>query len=74
MRACELECFPCLQQAGGLKAGHGPVLVTGAAGGLGQMAVSILSHRGYDVIASTGRMAEQETMLRALGAKEVIGR
>jgi acrylyl-CoA reductase (NADPH) len=59
--------------AGELRPSHGPVLVTGAAGGLGQLAIAILKARGFDVIASSGRPA-LETHLRALGAGEVIGR
>lgn len=57
----------------GLRPGDGPVLVTGAAGGVGSMAVSILSARGHEAVASTGRRAE-EPWLRRLGAAQVIGR
>jgi len=57
----------------GLRPGHGPVLVTGAAGGVGSMAVSMLSTRDYEVVASTGRRAEAP-WLRSLGAAEVVGR
>ncbi len=46
---------------------RGPVIVTGAAGGVGSVAVSILSKLGYHVIASTGR-ASEEAWLRDLGA------
>lgn len=52
---------------------RGPVIVTGAAGGVGSVAVSILSKLGYHVIASTGRFAE-EGYLKELGAAEVISR
>jgi acrylyl-CoA reductase (NADPH) len=51
----------------------GPVLVTGAAGGVGSVAVSLLSNLGYQVIASTGR-PEEESYLESLGASEVINR
>jgi acrylyl-CoA reductase (NADPH) len=51
----------------------GPVVVTGAAGGVGSIAVAILSKLGYRVIASTGR-AEQEGFLRSLGAQEIVNR
>mgnify|MGYP001263546114 CR=1 FL=1 len=51
----------------------GPVLVTGAAGGVGSIAVAVLARLGYHVIASTGR-PEQEAFLRALGASEIIER
>ena len=51
----------------------GPVVVTGAAGGVGSVATSVLAKLGYHVIASTGRAAEAE-YLRHLGAAEVIDR
>ncbi|MER8992796.1 oxidoreductase [Mesorhizobium sp. M0074] len=52
---------------------RGPVVVTGAAGGVGSVAVSILSSLGYHVIASTGRAAESPYLID-LGAAEVISR
>ncbi len=57
----------------GLSPADGPVLVTGATGGVGSMAVSLLASRGYEVVASTGKAAEHP-YLRALGAASVIGR
>ena len=51
----------------------GEILVTGATGGVGSIAVAILAHRGYRVVASTGKIAE-EAYLKALGAAEVIDR
>ncbi len=51
----------------------GPVLVTGAAGGVGSIAVSVLAKLGYHVIGSTGR-PEEEGYLKSLGAAEVINR
>ena len=57
----------------GLKPGDGEVLVTGAAGGVGSVAVAILSGWGHTVVASTGRQEEAD-YLRALGAAEVIDR
>jgi acrylyl-CoA reductase (NADPH) len=57
----------------GLKPSHGPVVVTGAAGGVGSVAIAILSKLGYHVIASTGRASETD-YLRGLGAAEVIDR
>lgn len=51
----------------------GPVVVTGAAGGVGSVAVSILSKLGYYVIASTGRPGEAE-YLKGLGAAEIVPR
>jgi acrylyl-CoA reductase (NADPH) len=57
----------------GLKPGSGPVLVTGATGGAGSIAVSILHKRGYQVTASTGK-ASEHAYLRELGASEIIDR
>jgi len=50
-----------------------PVLVTGASGGVGSVAVAILANLGYQVAASTGR-PEQHEYLRGLGASEIIDR
>jgi acrylyl-CoA reductase (NADPH) len=52
---------------------HGPVIVTGAAGGLGSIAVALLANLGFAVHASTGRPAEAD-YLRELGAREIIER
>jgi len=57
----------------GLTPQHGPVVVTGAAGGVGSVAVALLSKLGFHVIASTGRQAEAD-YLRDLGAAEIIDR
>ncbi len=57
----------------GLDPSQGPVIVTGATGGVGSMAVDMLSASGYQVTAMTGK-AHDEPYLRALGATEVIGR
>jgi acrylyl-CoA reductase (NADPH) len=57
----------------GLKPDGGEVLVTGAAGGVGSVAVAILSNLGYHVVASTGR-PEQREYLMGLGAAELIER
>lgn len=51
----------------------GPVLVTGASGGVGSMAVAVLARHGYEVVASTGK-ADEHDYLRRLGAAEVVGR
>jgi putative YhdH/YhfP family quinone oxidoreductase len=51
----------------------GPVLVTGAGGGLGSLAINILSYTGYHVIAATGKTEETE-YFNNLGAAEIIGR
>jgi acrylyl-CoA reductase (NADPH) len=57
----------------GLTPASGPVVVTGAAGGVGSVAIAILSKLGYHVIASTGRVSETD-YLKGLGAAEVIDR
>ena len=57
----------------GLTPKHGPIVVTGAAGGVGSVATAVLSKLGYHVIASTGRTSETP-YLRDLGAAEVIDR
>ncbi|MGB3273867.1 MAG: MDR family oxidoreductase [Xanthobacteraceae bacterium] len=57
----------------GLTPGDGPVVVTGAAGGVGSVAIALLAKLGYHVIASTGRAAEAD-YLRGLGAAEIIDR
>ena len=57
----------------GVKPDSGPVLVTGAAGGVGSVAVALLAGLGYQVIASTGR-ASEATYLKNLGAKEILDR
>ena len=57
----------------GVSKGQGEILVTGASGGVGSVAISILSSWGYDVVASSGKMHEAD-YLKALGAKEVIDR
>jgi NADPH2:quinone reductase len=57
----------------GLKTGAGPVIVTGATGGVGSIAVAILAGLGYDVTAVTGKDSEHE-YLKSLGAKAVMPR
>jgi acrylyl-CoA reductase (NADPH) len=57
----------------GLKPANGDILVTGANGGVGGVAIALLSKLGYRVVASTGRMNEAEA-LKQLGAAEVIDR
>lgn len=57
----------------GLKPGNGPVIVTGATGGVGSVAVACLSRLGYQVTALTGKDSEHE-YLRSLGAKAVLSR
>ena len=57
----------------GLTADRGPIVVTGAAGGVGSVAIAVLAKLGYRVIASTGRPQEAD-YLRDLGASEIIER
>ena len=65
-------CVMALQD-GGVQADAGKVLVTGAAGGVGSIAVSILAQLGYHVVAVTGR-PETHAYLTSLGAKEFLSR
>ncbi len=58
---------------GGLTPQRGDILVTGANGGVGSIAIAILSDLGYRVVASTGRLEEGD-YLRSLGAAEIIER
>jgi acrylyl-CoA reductase (NADPH) len=57
----------------GIKPDRGPVVVTGAAGGVGSVAIAILAKLGFHVIASTGRSLEAD-YLKSLGAAEIIDR
>jgi len=57
----------------GVTSERGPVVVTGAAGGVGSVAVALLAKLSYHVVASTGRMGEAD-YLKRLGAREVIDR
>lgn len=65
-------CVQALEQHG-VTPDRGEIVVTGAAGGVGSVAVFLLSRRGYTVVASTGRPAD-EGYLRDLGAVEIIER
>jgi len=65
-------CIMALQKHG-TKPSDGEVLVTGAAGGVGSFAVSLLSKLGFTVVASTGRLDEAD-YLKKLGANEIIER
>jgi acrylyl-CoA reductase (NADPH) len=65
-------CINKLQQMG-VTPDKGQVLVTGATGGVGSIAVALLSSMGYTVVASSGK-ADQTQMLREIGASEVIDR
>ena len=57
----------------GLTPGQGAVLVTGASGGVGSVAIALLAHAGFNVVASTGKTSETD-YLKALGASQVIDR
>jgi putative YhdH/YhfP family quinone oxidoreductase len=65
-------CVLALEDAG-VKPGMGEVLVTGAVGGVGSVAVALLAKLGYRVVASTGRVKAAD-YLRSLGAADVIAR
>lgn len=65
-------CVDKLEQAG-LTPEAGPVLVTGATGGVGSIAVALLARLGYSVAAATGK-AEQGEFLRQLGAQQIVPR
>lgn len=65
-------CVEKLEQAG-LTPSAGPVLVTGATGGVGSIAVALLASRGYEVVACSGK-ADAMEWLKSLGAREVIAR
>jgi acrylyl-CoA reductase (NADPH) len=65
-------CVMALERHG-ITPDRGPVVVTGAAGGVGSVATSLLARLGYHVVASTGR-AEEADYLKSLGAAEIIAR
>lgn len=58
----------------GVVPGAGEVLVTGAAGGVGSVAISLLAGRGYHVVASSGRIDDEGAYLKRLGAAELVDR
>lgn len=62
-----------VMERNGVTPDQGPVLVTGATGGVGSVAVNILAQKGYTVAASTGK-ADQHDYLRDLGASEILSR
>jgi acrylyl-CoA reductase (NADPH) len=65
-------CVMAIEQAGA-KPGQGEVVVTGATGGVGSIAIALLSRLGYEVVAVTGKITE-ESYLKKLGAIRVIDR
>ncbi|GLS83722.1 MDR family oxidoreductase [Paraferrimonas haliotis] len=66
-------CVQALQDAG-VSPENGEILVTGASGGVGSVAVVLLNALGYRVVAATGRVEENEPLLKRLGAERVIDR
>jgi len=66
-------CVIALEEQG-LTPSDGPVIVTGAAGGVGSVAVAVLAKLGFEVIASTGRAEAEGDYLRRLGAHTVVDR
>lgn len=66
-------CVQALQQ-GGVRPEDGEVLVTGASGGVGSVAVTLLAELGYKVVASSGRIEENGDLLRSLGASDLLPR
>jgi acrylyl-CoA reductase (NADPH) len=65
-------CVMAIEQ-GGAKPGQGEVVVTGATGGVGSIAIALLSRLGFNVVAVSGKLA-QEAYLKTLGASRVIDR
>ena len=65
-------CVLALEEAN-VRPDQGPVLVTGAAGGVGSVAVSLLARQGFRVLAATGR-PQEEPYLKGLGASEIVPR
>lgn len=65
-------CVLALEDVG-IKPNQGEIVVTGAAGGVGSVAIALLAKLGYTVVASSGRTSEAD-YLKSLGAAEVIGR
>lgn len=66
-------CVQALVDAG-IKPEDGEIVVTGASGGVGSVAVTLLAEMGYQVVAATGRVEENSELLKALGASRVIDR
>lgn len=66
-------CVEKLVRAG-LRPSDGEVLVTGATGGVGTIAIKLLSQLGYSVVAATGKVEQQADFLKQLGASQVINR
>jgi acrylyl-CoA reductase (NADPH) len=67
-------CVMALEEHGLTPTDQRQVVVTGAAGGVGSVAVAILAKRGYNVVASTGRADEEHDYLQSLGARQILDR
>jgi acrylyl-CoA reductase (NADPH) len=65
-------CVLALEEAG-IRPGEGDILVTGASGGVGSVAIALLARRGYGIVALTGKM-DQAAYLKGLGAKALLAR
>jgi len=66
-------CVQAMEHSG-VRPGHGPVLVTGATGGVGGVAILLLSQLGYQVVAVSGKAEAEADYLKSLGAAHVIDR
>ncbi|MFB4340431.1 MDR family oxidoreductase [Pantoea sp. CS_6] len=66
-------CVLALEKQG-VTPDRGPVLVTGASGGVGSFSVSLLAKLGYEVIASSGRASDENWLINTLGAKRIMDR
>jgi acrylyl-CoA reductase (NADPH) len=69
-----MQCLMALESHGVKPGADQPVLVTGATGGVGSLAVILLSRLGYQVVAATGRAETEGDWLRQLGAAEILPR
>lgn len=71
-----LTAMLCVQALidGGVTPEHGEILVSGASGGVGSVAVTLLAKLGYQVVAISGRVQENQALLLGLGAKRVLDR
>lgn len=69
-----MQCVLALEDHGVTPGAGNEIIVSGAAGGVGSLAVALLARRGYRVVASTGRNETEGDYLRSLGAAEVIPR
>ena len=67
------ECVDKLERLGGIAPGDGPVLVTGATGGVGSVAVMLLAKLGHEVVAATGK-ADRHDWLKSIGAAAIVDR